>query len=119
MRYFFVFILAFLGACSPTEQPKNLLTKTQMAEIIVDLAIYDQSHNINPKSDLEITTRFVLEKHKTTTTAFRESYAYYLYNPDNMDEIYDEAKKIIQDKDPDLTKKLDQMSARDQENLQK
>lgn len=119
MWYFLIFIFALFWACSPNEQPQNLLSKTQMAEIIVDLAIYDHSHNINPDSDLETTTKFILKKHRITPTAFRESYAYYLYNPDNMDDIYNEAKQIIQSKDPDLAKKLNQMNPLDQESLQK
>lgn len=118
MRYFFILIFALFWACSPTDKPQNLLTKTQMAEIIADLAIYDNANWVNPNANLEISNRFVLEKHKTTPTIFRESYAYYIYNPDNLDEIYNEAKQIILNKDPDLEKKLNKDKQKNNTTLQ-
>ena len=73
-----------------------------MSEVIADFAIYDQSYTVNPTSNLEITSRYVLKKHKITAKDYRDSYKYYISRPNQLDKILKNAKEIILDKDPKL-----------------
>lgn len=104
-----IFLLSFLGviSCSaPAEKPDPLLSKNQMAEIIVDLAIYNQTYTIDPKLNLEEANLFVLQKHHIKAEDFKKSYEYYTFSPTDLDDIYNKAKKIILEKDPTLKEKL-------------
>ena len=95
--------LLFLSSCSEmVDKPKNLLSKEQMSEIIADFAIYEQAYTVNPTSNLEITSRYVLKKHKITAKDYRDSYKYYISRPNQLDKILKNAKEIILDKDPKL-----------------
>lgn len=103
------FLLSFLGfiSCSaPSEKPDPLLSKDQMAEIIVDLAIYNQTYAIDPKLNLEEANLFVLQKHHIKSEDFKKSYEYYTFSPADLDDIYNKAKKIILEKEPTLKEKL-------------
>ena len=102
-RIFFLFFLVFLFSCG-SEKPKNILSKDEMAEIIVDLAIYEQVFFVNSQQniDVENINTFVFKKHKTNAAAFRESHAYYLHTPDALEDIYKKAKEIIISKDPKM-----------------
>lgn len=104
MNFFFTLCLwTLLYACSaPTQRPQNQLNKDKMAEIIADLAIYNQSYLIDTTINLEDTDRFVLEKHNTTAKDFRENFQFYTYTPSALDAIFDKAKKIILKKEPKL-----------------
>ena len=102
-RIILLFFLVFLFSCG-SEKPKNLLSKDEMAEIIVDLAIYEQVFFVNSQQniDVENINTFVFKKHKTNAAAFRESHAYYLRTPDALEDIYKRAKEIIISKDPKM-----------------
>lgn len=102
-KIIFLFTLLFIFSCSEiVDKPKNLLSKDEMSEVIADFAIYDQSYTVNPTSNLEITSRYVLKKHKITAKDYRESYKYYISRPNQLDKILKNAKEIILDKDPKL-----------------
>ena len=102
-RIIFLFFLVFLVSCG-SEKPKNLLSKDEMADIIVDLAIYEQVFFVNSQQniDVENINTFVFKKHKTNAAAFKESHAYYLRTPDALEDIYKKAKEIIISKDPKM-----------------
>ena len=102
-RIIFLFFLVFLFSCG-SEKPKNLLSKDEMAEIIVDLAIYEQVFFVNSQQDIDVENinTFVFKKHKTNAAAFRESHTYYLRTPDALEDIYKKAKEIIISKDPKM-----------------
>lgn len=98
-----VFTLLFLTSCTEmVDKPKNLLSKEQMSEIIADFAIYDQSYTVKPETNMELASRFVLKKNKTNAATYRESYKYYLAQPEVLDDIFDDAKEIIINKDPKM-----------------
>ncbi|WP_374362643.1 DUF4296 domain-containing protein [Cloacibacterium sp.] len=102
-KIIFLFTLLFIFSCSEiVDKPKNLLSKDEMSEVIADFAIYDQSYTVNPTSNLEITSRYVLKKHKITAKDYRDSYKYYISRPNQLDKILKNAKEIILDKDPKL-----------------
>lgn len=102
-KIIFLFTLLFVFSCSEiVDKPKNLLSKDEMSEVIADFAIYDQAYTVNPTSNLEITSRYVLKKHKITAKDYRDSYKYYISRPNQLDKILKNAKEIILDKDPKL-----------------
>lgn len=104
MRKLLVFFIIFLlFSCEKiVDKPKNLIEKQEMAEIIADFAIYDQTYTVKPDANMELVSRFVLKKHKIDAKTYRDSYKYYISNPEEMDDIFAEAKEIILDKDPKL-----------------
>ena len=102
-RLLVFFILFLLFSCEKiVDKPKNLIEKQEMAEIIADFAIYDQTYTVKPDANMELVSRFVLKKHKIDAKTYRDSYKYYISNPEEMDDIFAEAKEIILDKDPKL-----------------
>lgn len=79
-----------------------------MAEIIADMAIYEQSFLVNPHYNPLHINIFVLKKHKIKQKDFDDSYAYYIENPSILNNIYEQAKQIILDKDPKMKKYLEE-----------
>lgn len=98
-----LFCILFMFSCSEmVDKPKNLLNKDEMAELIADFAIYDQSYVVNPEINMEQTSRFVLKKHHIKAQDYRDSYKYYLSHPAQLDKILEKAKAKILEKDPEL-----------------
>ena len=52
-RIILLFFLVFLFSCG-SEKPKNLLSKDEMAEITVDLAIYEQVFFVNSQQNIDV-----------------------------------------------------------------
>lgn len=95
-----IFLIFSLISCSKLlNEPKNLVPKDKMSQIIAELAISDQLSYVNNPGNMETQTRYILKKYGTTGTAFTESYKYYLSTKD-LYEIFDDAQDIIKDKDP-------------------
>jgi hypothetical protein len=46
------------------DEPKNLIPKDKMSEIIAEFAMNEQIGNINPQTDMENATRFTLKNIK-------------------------------------------------------
>lgn len=102
MRYFnLILILILLSCSSPVPEPKNLIPKDTMAELIADLAINDQMGILNQQGNMETNTIYILKKHKVNSKQFTESYNYYIANPGTLEDIYNDAQDIIKDKDPE------------------
>ena len=102
-KIIFLFTLLFIFSCSEiVDKNKNLLSKDEMSEVIADFAIYEQAYTVNPTSNLEITSRYVLKKHKITAKDYRDSYKYYISRPNQLNKNKKNAKEIILDKDPKL-----------------
>ena len=105
-KLFFIFILTALFSCNEyIDKPKNLIGKTEMAEIIADLAINDQVIFLYPKTNLESGTRFILKNHQVKNEDFLASYRYYIIKQ-KMKGIVEDAQKIIIEKDPKSEKKI-------------
>lgn len=71
-----------------------------MADIFVEMAIYDGALNINPQANMEGTSKYILQQHKITGTVFMDSYNYYL-SQKQMESIFESAEKA-DEKDPKL-----------------
>lgn len=99
-----IFVLLFMFSCSDyIDKPKNLIDEDTMAEILADLAINDQAVFMFQGTNLESGTRFVLKTHNVKPDDFVESYKYYVAK-DKLDNIADDAQKILLDKDPKAEK---------------
>ena len=98
--FFLIFFSLTVMSCSQLiDPPKNLIPKDEMSEIIAAFALNDQFNSFLPQSDLENATRFVLKNKKIKATDFTESYKYYIASGD-LEEILNDAQKIIVAKDP-------------------
>ncbi|WP_027380469.1 DUF4296 domain-containing protein [Chryseobacterium daeguense] len=100
-KLIFIFVLMLVVSCRGDyiDKPKNLIPKDQMAEILADLAINDQATFMYPNSNLEAGTRFVLKTHNVKPNDFTESFKYYVIKQ-KMNEIAEDAQKIVLEKDP-------------------
>ena len=101
MRNWMLIIFSFLiMSCSQLiDEPKNLIPKDKMSEIIAEFAMNEQIGNINPQTDMENATRFTLKKYKITGIDFSENYKYYTATGD-LEKILNNAQEIILEKDP-------------------
>lgn len=115
MHRLLIIILLSLVSCSKLmDKPKNLLTEDQMAEIIADFAIADQSFNMDISMTQQESSKYILKKHKIKGQTFVDSYQYYLSKSNQLENIFDKAKKVILSKDPKLETYIKKKS---QENL--
>lgn len=101
MRNWMLMIFSFLiMSCSQLiDEPKNLIPKDKMSEIIAEFAMNEQIGNISPQTDMENATRFTLKKYKIKGNDFSESYKYYTATGD-LEKILNNAQEIILEKDP-------------------
>lgn len=107
MKYLIIILLFGLYSCSEiVDKPKNLIDEDTMAELVAEFAINDQLGNINPNGNMEISSKYILDKYKVKGSDFSDSHTYYLSKPNKMNKIYDKAKKIILEKEPSLKDKI-------------
>lgn len=114
-----LYIILFFGLASCSEivdKPKNLIDEDTMAELIAEFAINDQLGNINPNGNMEISSKYILDKYKVKGSDFSDSHIYYLSKPNKMNKIYDKAQKIILEKEPSLKDKIHKENPTDEKN---
>jgi hypothetical protein len=102
MRKFIIFsvLMVFFGCQNLIDKPKNLLSEKQMAEILADFALNDQTSTYNPSGNLEIGTRYILKKYKVTPEDFSNSYKYYIVEK-KITNIVNLSQDIIKEKHPE------------------
>ncbi len=99
-KILFLFWLTALVSCGDViNQPKNLLSQDQMAEVIAELAVNDQLSMLTPNFKMSEQTTYIFNKEKIKAKDFTESYKYYLAKG-KMDKILDQAQKDIVKMDP-------------------
>lgn len=115
----FVFVLLFVVSCGGDyiSKPKNLISESKMAEIMADLSINDQAVMQYPNSNLEAGTRYVLRTHNVKSADFVESFKYYVIKQ-KMNEIVEDAQKILLEKDPKADKYIKDKKNNRPEDLQ-
>ncbi|NRS90983.1 menaquinone-dependent protoporphyrinogen IX oxidase [Chryseobacterium sp. 16F] len=82
------------------DKPENLLSENKMAEIMADMALNDYSTYLNPTSNVEIGTRFILKKHNVKADNFMSSYKYYVVKKE-MSAITVKSQNILKEKNPE------------------
>lgn len=103
-----VFAFFLLASCADfVDEPKNLIPKDKMAELIAEISLNEETPLVNEFSDLESGTRFILKKHGIEAVDFNESYKYYAINR-KIEPILEEAQEIIKDKHPEAEKFIEQ-----------
>ena len=95
---FFVFLI-FVSCGEAVDAPRNLVSKSDMSELIAELAINDQLSSLSQSPDLEGQTRYLFQKKGVSAKDFSESYTYYIAMG-SMDKILKNAQQIILEKDP-------------------
>lgn len=104
----------FFSACSEEEKPpKGTLSEEKMAAILTDIHLAESRVNRlqlkSLDSSLMIFNRLksdIWKKHQVDTTAYRESYAYYMTHPERMTTIYEKVNKKIEDREKSNNIKL-------------
>ena len=107
--FFFLIILIFLlGSCNTsvirTPKPKNLISQSEMAEVLADVHIAEaniQMANSEDDSLHQTYTNYynaVFEKHHISREAFIQSMGYYIKNPELLQNIYDNVTEILSTK---------------------
>lgn len=95
-----LFFLTSVAACSGVvEKPANLLSKSQMAEILAEMALNDQASMVDPSGNIEAGTRFILQQRKIKAQDFTDSYQYYAISG-KIEPILEEAQDLVMEKDP-------------------
>ena len=102
MKNFVVIILVLLFSVSCkkelVKEPKKLIEKEKMVDIMYDLAILEAMRYQNPLSLDSIDSnqkRFVLNKDKVDSLQFAQSNIYYAADYDTYKEMFDEVSKRI------------------------
>ncbi|KMQ72384.1 DUF4296 domain-containing protein [Chryseobacterium koreense] len=107
-KLLFVCISFLMVNCSHLiDEPKNLIPKDQMSEIIAEFAMNDQLRIIDPEANLENATRYTLNKYHVKGNQFTESYKFYIATG-KLEKILDNAQKIILEKHPEAKSYIDQ-----------
>ena len=104
-KYIVIFFCVFACDSADSDRPKkpdNLISKEQMAEVLYDMALLSSAKGVG-KRTLENTginpEIFVFEKHNIDSLQFKLSNAYYAYDIEEYESIYEQVKqKLEQDK---------------------
>lgn len=111
----FLFSLLMLSCSELIDQPKNLIPKDTMAELLAEFALNEQLGLVVDNVNLDNATRFVLQQKKIKGNDFVESYKYYTATGD-IEKIMNQAQKIILNKDP-AAKEYIQKKIKENKNL--
>lgn len=98
-----ILILGFLVfACTDSKQPKkpdNLISKTQMAELLYDLYVINGAKGVNRRT-LETNgfnpDTYILTKYGVDSTQFADSNTYYTFDTDTYKTIVDNVKARLE-----------------------
>jgi hypothetical protein len=102
----FVLILSCKNdSLNTVSKPKNLLTKNQMAEIIVDMHIAEAGLNASNLSLDSLKNMsagydsFIFDKYQIKEEDFEKSYDYYLCVPYELDTVYQNVIELLNAKE--------------------
>ena len=108
MKHLILFSILFLGLfnCAPKnyDEPKNLIGKSDMVEILTELYIGQQGIQFfpNPNEDMNLNLAknavHIMKKHNVTYHDFSESYKYYTMHPESFNEMLNDVKQNLEDK---------------------
>ncbi len=117
-KIYLLFIFLSIVSCnSSVDKPKNLISKSDMSEILADIALNEQAIFAFPNKNLESGTLYVLQQHKVSADDFVGSYKYYLVNK-SLKDIVDDAKEIVLKRDPKAEKYIQDKLKGEQKELE-
>jgi hypothetical protein len=107
-KYTYLSLLLLLFACAP-KQPKpgsDMLTQSEMSDIITELHIADalaMSNKSGNQDSMKVATvnyrNFIFDKYQTTHTQFLTSFEFYKQNPILLDSLYAEVVTKLSNKE--------------------
>ena len=107
MRNALYLILIFIGltACDKpfNEKPENLLSKSEMADVMVDYYLSQQMISGSQVKDgnyplaLAENMYYIFDKHNVSREDFEENYRYYYTKPKEFQKILDRVKDQLSD----------------------
>ena len=110
-------IILSLWACSGSvNQPKNLISQEKMADIIVDLTVYEKANMQDLNNQTPIIAQSTLKKHNIKAKDFEESYIYYVSQNDVITNIYQKAQDKIMAMDAKAAIKIKQKETEKEKN---
>lgn len=117
--FLFSFFYVVFSCQHALDKPKNLLSKSEMTDILTDIYLYKQTpDNIPMSKEIAFDTYItIFKKHNTTKEIFQDSYTYYYTDGNSMQHIFDNVIKNLEKK---LTKEqLLQLKDEEKANAQK
>jgi len=115
MKKLIAFLIIFIGLISCEKpyvtKPDNLISQSDMEDILVDLYLTQQMVNSSSSSssnyilDHAKNSKYILDQHEVTTKAFENSYKYYFAQPSTYQKILDNVKDDLYSKLSDEEKK--------------
>ena len=109
--FFLCCLLCFSCGNKLLEEPENLIPKTQMVDILYDLALLNAIDNSHPQelvaSDVRVMD-FIFKKYEIDSVQYVQSNSYYASVPEEYRKIYEEVEAR-------LTKERDSVSMAMQE----
>ncbi|UOE41339.1 DUF4296 domain-containing protein [Chryseobacterium suipulveris] len=101
-----LFSLLMVSCSQLIDEPKNLVPKNTMSELIAEFAMNDQVTTVISTANIEDATRITLKQKNIKATDFVESYKYYLATGD-LEKILNNAQEIVLEKDPAAKKYIE------------
>src|SRR5688572_24018488 len=100
-RVLIVLVLSLSVSCKTelVKEPKRLMEKEKMIDIMYDLSILEAIKYQNPLSVESIDTnqkKFVLQKYKVDTLQFAQSNIYYAADYDTYKDMFDEIARRLE-----------------------
>lgn len=91
----FLFLFLGIGACQSPKKPEGVLTQPQLASLIVDVYVAEARLDQLPivkDSAIRLFIPFeekLLKNKGISDSTLRKTYAYYLANPKELEQVYD------------------------------
>ncbi len=106
-KYSYLLIILTLIACAPPKPkaPKNMLSQSQMSDILTEMHIADAIATTNYKQIDSINQagvnyrEFIYTKYQTNHQQFTESFDFYKQNPVLLDSVYAEVVTKLSSKE--------------------
>ena len=96
---FLLFSLLMMACSELINEPKNLVPKDKMAEVLAEFAMNEQLNLVGENINLDNATRYTLQQNKIKGNDFVESYKFYTASGD-IEKIIENAQEIVLTKDP-------------------
>ena len=96
---FLLFSLLMMACSELINEPKNLVPKDKMAEVLAEFAMNEQLNLVVENINLDNATRYTLQQNKIKGNDFVESYKFYTASGD-IEKIIENAQEIVLTKDP-------------------
>ncbi len=107
-----VFAVLILFSCSnkPIDTPKNILTKTEMVPVLVDMHLVQAVVGVNQQSDslrysINDYVSSIFKLHHITKEKYDSSLQFYTAHPELLDEIYAEVINELSKKQSESERK--------------